>query len=187
MRERWPLSIVGEGLRPARLAPPQVWAELPLKRCHAQAVRAAIVFVKNRQRRKRQSFEIPPITSGTGQLAAIQAVTPSLGVELTPVDVRDASGIEHSIAGLTCGSNSGLIVTISPLAFLRRELIIALAARHRLPAVYAIRVFVADGGLMSYGPDEIEQHRRAAGYVDRILRGEKPADLPVQRRPNTNW
>src|SRR6266511_4488706 len=128
-----------------------------------------------------------PITSGTGQLAAIQAVTPSLGVELTPVDVRDASGIEHSIAGNTCGSNSGLIVTISPLAFLRRELIIALAARHRLPAVYAIRVFVADGGLMSYGPDEIEQHRRAAGYVDRILRGEKPADLPVQRRPNTNW
>ncbi len=81
-------------------------------------------------------------------------------MELTPVDVRDASGIEHSIAGLTCGSNSGLIVTISPLAFLRRELIIALAARHRLPAVYAIRVFVADGGLMSYGPDEIEQHRR---------------------------
>jgi putative tryptophan/tyrosine transport system substrate-binding protein len=104
----------------------------------------------------------------------------TVGVELTPVDVRDASGIEHSIAGLTCGSNSGLIVTISPLAFLRRELIIALAARHRLPAVYAIRVFVADGGLMSYGPDEIEQHRRAADYVGRILKGEKPADLPVQ-------
>ena len=115
-------------------------------------------------------------------MAAIQAVTPSLGVELTPVDVRDASGIEHSIAGLTCGSNSGLIVTISPLAFLRRELIIALAPRHRLPAVYAIRVFVADGGLMSYGPDEIEQHRRAADYVGRILKGEKPADLPVQAR-----
>jgi hypothetical protein len=94
MRERWPLSIVGEGLRPARLAPPQVWTELPLKRCHAQAVRAAMLLRlrQDRQRRERQSFEIPPITSGTGQLAAIQAVTPSLGVELTSVDVRDASG-----------------------------------------------------------------------------------------------
>ena len=122
----------------------------------------------------------PSITSGTGQLAAIQAVAPSFGVELTPVDVRDTSGIEHAIAGFTRGSNCGLIVTISPLALRHRELIIALAAKHRLPAVYAFRVFAANGGLMSYGPNDIEQHQRAAGYVDRILKGEKPSDLPVQ-------
>jgi putative tryptophan/tyrosine transport system substrate-binding protein len=122
----------------------------------------------------------PSITSGTGQFGAIQAVAPSLGVELTPIDVRDASGIEHTIAGFTRGSNAGLIVTASPSAVLHRELIIALAARHGLPAIYPIRLFVANGGLISYGPDEIEQHRRAASYVDRILRGEKPADLPVQ-------
>jgi putative ABC transport system substrate-binding protein len=122
----------------------------------------------------------PSLTSGTGQFAAIQAVAPSLGVELTPVDVRDASGIEHAIAGFARGSNEGLIVTASPSAALHRELIIALAARYRLPATYAIRLFAADGGLISYGPDEIEQHHRAASYVDRILKGEKAADLPVQ-------
>jgi putative tryptophan/tyrosine transport system substrate-binding protein len=122
----------------------------------------------------------PSITSGTGQLAAIQAVAPSVGVELTPVSLRDASGIERSIATFARSSNAGLIVTISPSALRHRELIIALAARHRLPAVYAWRIFVDDGGLISYGPDDIEQHRRAAGYVDRILKGEKPADLPVQ-------
>jgi putative ABC transport system substrate-binding protein len=119
----------------------------------------------------------PSITSGTGQFGAIQAVAPPLGVELTPIDARDASGIEHTIAGFARG---GLIVTASPSAFLRRDLIIAFAARHRLPAVYPTRVWVANGGLISYGPDEIEQHRRAAGYVDRILKGEKPADLAVQ-------
>src|SRR6516164_5037889 len=122
----------------------------------------------------------PSITSGTAQFAAIQAVAPSLGVELTPVDARDASGIEQTLAGFARGSNCGLIVTASPSAFRRRELIIALAARHRLPAVYPGRAFVVSGGLISYGTDEIEQQRRAAGYVDRILRGEKPADLPVQ-------
>jgi len=122
----------------------------------------------------------PSITSGTGQFAAIQAVAPSLGVELTPVDARDASGIEQNIAGFARGSNCGLIVTASPSAFRRRELIIALAARHRLPAIYPIRASVASGGLISYGTDEIEQQYRAAGYVDRILKGEKPADLPVQ-------
>jgi ABC-type uncharacterized transport system substrate-binding protein len=122
----------------------------------------------------------PSITSGTGQFGAIQAVAPSLGVELTPVDVREASGIEHAIDGFARGSNGGLIVTASPSVVLHRDLIIALAARYRLPATYAVRLFVADGGLISYGPDEIEQHRRAAGYVDRILKGEKPADLPVQ-------
>jgi putative ABC transport system substrate-binding protein len=119
----------------------------------------------------------PSITSGTGQFAAIQAVAPPLGVELTPIDARDAGGIEHTIAGFTGG---GLIVTASPSAFLRRELIIAAVARHRLPAVYPIRLYVAKGGLISYGPDEIEQHRRAASYIDRILKGERPADLAVQ-------
>jgi putative ABC transport system substrate-binding protein len=122
----------------------------------------------------------PSITSGTGQFAAIQAVAPPLGVELTPVDARDSSGIEQTIAGFTRGSNCGLIVTASPSAFRRRELIIATAARHRLPAVYPIRLYVANGGLISYGPDEIEQHRRAASYIDRILKGERPADLAVQ-------
>jgi ABC-type uncharacterized transport system substrate-binding protein len=119
----------------------------------------------------------PSITSGTGQFAAIQAVAPPLGVELTPIDARDAGGIERTIAGFTGG---GLIVTASPSAFLRRELIIAAVARHRLPAVYPIRLYVAKGGLISYGPDEIEQHRRAASYIDRILKGERPADLAVQ-------
>jgi putative ABC transport system substrate-binding protein len=122
----------------------------------------------------------PSITSGTGQFAAIQAVAPSLGVELTPVDARDASGIENSIAAFARGSKVGMIVTASPSAVLHRELIIALAIKHRLPAIYAIRLFAADGGLISYGPDEIDQHHRAASYVDRILRGEKPNDLPVQ-------
>jgi putative tryptophan/tyrosine transport system substrate-binding protein len=123
----------------------------------------------------------PSITSGTAQLAAIQAVAPSLGVELTPVDARNTSTIEDTIAGFARGSNSGLIVTASPSAMRRRELIIALAAKHRLPAVYAIRIFVADGGLISYGTNEIEQHRRAAGYVDRILKGEKSADTSTWR------
>jgi ABC-type uncharacterized transport system substrate-binding protein len=122
----------------------------------------------------------PSITSGTAQFAAIQAVAPSLGVELTPIDARDVGGIEQTIAGFTRESSCGLIVTASPSAFRRRELIVALAARHRLPAVYSVRAFVADGGLISYGPDEIDQYRQAAGYVDRILKGEKPANLPVQ-------
>jgi putative tryptophan/tyrosine transport system substrate-binding protein len=122
----------------------------------------------------------PSITSGTAYFAEIQAVAPSFGVELTPIDARDDGGIEQTIAGFTRGSNCGLIVTASPSAFRRRELIIALAAKHRLPAVYPLRQFVADGGLISYGTNEIEQHRRAAAYVGRILKGEKPTDLPVQ-------
>jgi putative tryptophan/tyrosine transport system substrate-binding protein len=122
----------------------------------------------------------PSITSGTAYFAEIQAVAPSLGVELTPIDARDDGGIEQTIAGFTRESNCGLVVTASPSAFRRRELIIALAAKHRLPAVYPIRQFVADGGLISYGTNEIEQHRRAAAYVGRILKGEKPANLPVQ-------
>ena len=107
-------------------------------------------------------------------------MAPSLGVELRPVDVRDASEIERAVTAFARSANGGLIVTASGLALVHRELIIALAARHRLPAVYPHRSFVIGGGLISYGPDSIDPHRRAAGYVDRILKGEKPADLPVQ-------
>jgi putative ABC transport system substrate-binding protein len=120
------------------------------------------------------------IASGIGQFAAVQAVAPSLGVELSPVDARDAPEIERAVTTFARSGNGGLIVTASPVATRHRDLIVTLAARHRLPAVYATRHFVTDGGLISYGPDMIEQYRRAAGYVDRILRGEKPADLPVQ-------
>jgi putative tryptophan/tyrosine transport system substrate-binding protein len=122
----------------------------------------------------------PAIASGIGQFAAAQAVAPSLGVELSPVDVRDASEIERAVTVFARSSNGGLIVTASALATRHRDLIIALAARHRLPAVYSYRYMVAAGGLVSYGPDSLDQYRRAAGYVDRILKGEKPADLPVQ-------
>jgi putative ABC transport system substrate-binding protein len=117
---------------------------------------------------------------GLGQLGAIQSVAPSLGVELRPVNVRDADEIERSIAAFAQGSNGALIVTASTSAIIHRELITALAARNKLPAVYYTRYWVAGGGLMSYGPDFRDQFRRAAGYVDRILKGEKPADLPVQ-------
>ena len=122
----------------------------------------------------------PAIASGIGQFGAVQAVAPSLGVELSPVDVRDAPEIERAVTSFARSSSGGLIVTPSPLANRHRDLIIMLAARHRLPAVYAWRYYVTDGGLISYGPDSIDQYRRAAGYVDRILKGEKPADLPVQ-------
>ena len=118
--------------------------------------------------------------AGTGQFASIQSVAPSFGVELSPVDVRDAGEIERDVTAFARGSNSGLIVTSSGLAAVHRELIIALAARYRLPAIYSYRYFATAGGLISYGPDPIDQYRRAAGYVDRILKGEKPADLPVQ-------
>ena len=122
----------------------------------------------------------PAIASGTGQFGAIQAVAPSLRVEVSPVNVRDAGEIERAVAAFARSSNGGLIVTASALAALHRDLIITLAARHKLPAVYYERYFVAAGGLISYGPDYVDQYRRAAGYVDRILKGEKPADLPVQ-------
>jgi putative tryptophan/tyrosine transport system substrate-binding protein len=122
----------------------------------------------------------PAIASGPGQFAAIQAVASSLGVELRPVDVRDAGEIERAIAVFAQSTNSGMIVTGSTGATAHRELIIALAARHRLPAVYNSRFWAAGGGLISYGPDFLDQFRRAATYVDRILKGEKPADLPVQ-------
>jgi putative ABC transport system substrate-binding protein len=122
----------------------------------------------------------PAIASGPGQFAAIQAVASSLGVELRPVDVRDAGEIERAIAVFAQSTNSGVIVTGSTGATAHRELIIALAARHRLPAIYNSRFWAAGGGLISYGPDMVDQFRRAASYVDRILKGEKPADLPVQ-------
>jgi ABC-type uncharacterized transport system substrate-binding protein len=122
----------------------------------------------------------PAITAGIGQWGALQAVAPSLGVEVSPVNVRDPGEIERAIAAFARASNSGLIVTGSALAIIHRNLIVTLAARHKLPAVYFERSFVTGGGLISYGPDIVDQYRRAAGYVDRILKGEKPADLPVQ-------
>src|ERR1700730_9656938 len=124
----------------------------------------------------------PSVPAGSGGLAAIQTVAPSLGVELTPVGVRDAGEIERAITAFARGSNDGLIM-VGPSSSVQRyrDLIIALAARHRLPAVYSTRVFVTGGGLISYSTDPLDQYRRAAGYVDRILRGEKPADLPVQQ------
>ncbi len=118
--------------------------------------------------------------AGIGQFATIQSVAPSFGVELNPIDVRDAGEIERDITAFARGANRGLIVTSSGLAAVNRELIIALAANNRLPAVYNYRYFASSGGLISYGPDPIDQYRRAAGYVDRILKGENPADLPVQ-------
>jgi putative tryptophan/tyrosine transport system substrate-binding protein len=120
------------------------------------------------------------IGTGTSQFAAIQAVAPALGVEVIPVNVHDASEIERSVGSFARSGNGGLIATAGALTNAHRDLITALAARHRLPAVYPYRYFVAAGGLISYGPDVIDQYRRAAGYVDRILKGEKPADLPVQ-------
>ena len=122
----------------------------------------------------------PAIAAGIGQFGAIQAVAPSLGVEVSPIDVRDAGEIERAVAAFARAPNGGLIVTASALAIVHRDLIITLAARHKLPAVYSDRYFVTGGGLISYGPDLVDQYRRAAGYVDRILKGEKPADLPVQ-------
>jgi len=122
----------------------------------------------------------PAITAGIGQWGAINAVAPSVGLEVIPMNVRDADDIEHAVAAFARGANDGLIVTGSGLAVLHRDLIVTLAARHKLPTVYYDRYFVAAGGLISYGPDYLEIYRQAAGYVDRILKGEKPADLPVQ-------
>jgi putative tryptophan/tyrosine transport system substrate-binding protein len=122
----------------------------------------------------------PAIASGIGQFAGIQTIAPSLGVELIPVDVRDPPEIERAVTAFARSDRGGLIVTSSPLASRHRGLIISLAARHTLPAIYGGRWFVAEGGLLSYAPDYIDQFRRAAGYVDRILKGEKPADMPVQ-------
>jgi putative ABC transport system substrate-binding protein len=122
----------------------------------------------------------PALTSGIGQFAVIQSVAPTVGVDVIPVSVRDAAEIERAVAALARASNGGLVVTSSALTVHHRDLIIALAARHKLPAVYYERYFAAAGGLISYGSDNVELFRLAAGYVDRVLKGEKPADLPVQ-------
>jgi putative tryptophan/tyrosine transport system substrate-binding protein len=122
----------------------------------------------------------PTITAGIGLWGAIQSVSPSFGVELRPVGVGDAGEIERTLAAFAGSPNGGLILTGSALAIVHRDLIIALAARYRLPAVYYERYFTAAGGLISYGYDTVKVYRLAAGYVDRILKGEKPADLPVQ-------
>jgi putative ABC transport system substrate-binding protein len=122
----------------------------------------------------------PAISAGTGQFGVIQSSAPSLRMDVSPINVRDAALIERSVAAFAEVPNGGLIATASALTVVHRDLIISLAARHRLPAVFHRRLFVAAGGLISYGFDIIDQYRRAAGYVDRILKGEKPADLPVQ-------
>jgi putative ABC transport system substrate-binding protein len=119
-------------------------------------------------------------SSGIGMLGAIQLAASSFGMELTPVGVNDADEIERGVTAFARSPRGGLIVTGNTLTMVHRRLIIALAAQHRLPAVYALRLFVDDGGLISYASDSVEPHRRAAGYVDRILKGENPADLPVQ-------
>jgi putative tryptophan/tyrosine transport system substrate-binding protein len=140
------------------------WLEL-LKQIAPGVTRAAVLR------------EIP---IGLGQLGAIQSVAPSLRVELSPIDVLYPVQIERAVAEFARKPNGGLIVTAGGLTIVHRKLIIALAAQHRLPAVYWNRMYVADGGLISYGPDTIDQYRRAAAYVDRILKGEKPGELPVQ-------
>jgi putative ABC transport system substrate-binding protein len=120
------------------------------------------------------------IPQGVGQFAVMMAAAPSFGIELRPVDLRDADEIERGVTAFAREGNGGLIVTASGVAIVHRQLIMTLAARHKLPAVYFQRFFVEAGGLVSYGADPVDPHRRAAGYVDRILKGEKPADLPVQ-------
>jgi putative tryptophan/tyrosine transport system substrate-binding protein len=122
----------------------------------------------------------PTITAGIGQFAVIQSVAPSAGVEVSPIDIDATAGIERDVAAFAQAGNGGLIVTASALSAVHRDLIIRLAARYNLPAVYFERFYVAAGGLLSYGPNFLDQFRHAAGYVDRILKGAKPADLPVQ-------
>jgi putative ABC transport system substrate-binding protein len=122
----------------------------------------------------------PTVPSNVGQFAAIQSVAPSFGVELTPLGGRNGKDVERTVTEFARGSNCGLICAAAPLTVNNRDLIISLAARYRMPAAYPLRLFVADGGLISYGADPINFYRQAAGYVDRILKGEKPAEMPVQ-------
>ncbi len=142
------------------------WLEL-LKEIAPRVTRAAVL-------------RDPALPQGIGQFAVVQSVAPSLGIELRPVDVRNAGEIERAVTAFARSSSGGLIVTASGLTIVHRDLILTLAAQHRLPAVYFQRFFVTGGGLISYGADTIDQHVRAASYADRILKGEKPADLPVQ-------
>jgi putative ABC transport system substrate-binding protein len=143
------------------------WLEL-LKQFAPEIVRVAVI-------------RDPRQVSGAGQLGAVQAVAPLLHVEVIPLGVQDTAEIEHGISAFARGPHGGLIVTTSPLAQVHRPLIVTLAAQHGLPAVYPYRLFPASGGLLSYGPDIVDEYRRAAGYVDRILKGEKAGNLPVQR------
>jgi ABC-type uncharacterized transport system substrate-binding protein len=122
----------------------------------------------------------PTVTTGIGQFGAIQTAAPSFGIDVSPINLRDAPEIERAVAAFARSSNGGLIATGSALTVVHRDLLISLSARYKLPTIYLGRHFAAAGGLMSYGPDFLDQYRRAAGYVDRILKGEKPADLPVQ-------
>jgi len=142
------------------------WLEL-LKEIAPSVTRAAIL-------------RDPTLPSGIGTLGAIQSAAPAFGIETSPMDVSDPGEIERGITDFARKSNGALVVTTSPQAIVNRKLIITLASQHRLPAVYFIRSFAKDGGLISYGPDAVAPYRQAAGYVDRILKGEKPADLPVQ-------
>jgi putative ABC transport system substrate-binding protein len=142
------------------------WLEL-LKEIAPRVTRAAVL-------------RDPAVPQGIGQFGAIQSAAPSLGLEVSPINVRDAGELERDVTVFAGGSNGGMIVTGSGITIVHRDLIIALAARHKLPTIYPARLYVTVGGLISYGPDSIDPHRRAAGYVDRILKGEKPADLPVQ-------
>jgi len=142
------------------------WVEL-LKEIAPHVTRAAVL-------------RDPTLPAGIGLLGAIQSAAPSFGVETSPVDVRDASEIERVIVDFARKPNGGLIVVASPVALLNRKLIIDVAANHRLPAVYFLKEFVKDGGLISYGADPVVQYKQAASYIDRIFQGEKPADLPVQ-------
>jgi putative ABC transport system substrate-binding protein len=142
------------------------WLEL-LKQVATGVMRAAVV-------------RDPAIATGAGQFAAVASVGPALGVDIVPVNVSDPGEMEDALAAFARSPNGGVVVTGSAFALMHRDLIIRLAAQHRLPAVYYERAFVAAGGLISYGSDLIDQYRRAAAYVDRILKGEKPADLPVQ-------
>jgi putative ABC transport system substrate-binding protein len=142
------------------------WLEL-LKEIAPSVTRAAVI-------------RDPDLSLGAGQFSAVQTAAPSLGIEARPVNVRDPGEIERVIAAFARSGNGGLIVTGSGLAAVHRQVLVSLAARHKLPAVYFERYFVTAGGLISYGTSVVEQHRLAAGYVDRILRGENPADLPVQ-------
>jgi putative tryptophan/tyrosine transport system substrate-binding protein len=142
------------------------WLEL-LKEIAPRITRSAVLYN-------------PSNPGGMPQFAAIQSMAAAVAVELVPVGLRDADEIERGLAAFASSPVGGLIVTRTAEAIVHRDLIIALASRYRLPAVYPLRIFVIDGGLICYGPDVLDQHRRAAGYVDRILKGEKPADLPVQ-------
>jgi putative ABC transport system substrate-binding protein len=142
------------------------WVEL-LKQMAPGVIRAAVI-------------RDPSAASALAQFGAMQAVAPSLGVELRPIDARTAGEIERGITAFARLPNGGLIVTTGPATALHRDVIVKLAARNRLPAIYPFRYYVTGGGLISYGPDQTDQWRLAAGYVDRILKGDKPADLPVQ-------